>query len=69
MFADIVNEAIKDDLEGKDMVLPKDHWINQSLPKEDDKTLVMVAIDSNAHEFIDILLRSGADPNLYNYPH
>ena len=76
LFADILNEAIKDDLEGKDQrPLPKEHWFNQNVSNEDDKTLLMVAIDKNAEQnfnkdeesFIGILLRSGADPNLYNH--
>lgn len=67
MFADIINEAVKDDLEAKHRVLPKEHWINQNLRGEDDKTLLLIAIDLHAHDFMDVLLRSGADPGLYNY--
>ena len=34
LFTDIINEAVKDDLESKGQVLPQDHWINQSLKSE-----------------------------------
>ena len=46
-------------------MLPEDHWINQPLKSEDEKTLLLSAIDQNQYDFLDVLLRSGADPNLY----
>ena len=66
LFTDIINEAVKYDLEAKGQVLPDDHWINQPLKSENEKTLLLSAIDQNQYDFLDILLRSGADPNLYS---
>ena len=57
---------MKDDLESNGKFLPKDHWINQSLPNKDDKTLLLLAIDLGRHEFVKNLLRCGADASLYN---
>ena len=65
LFTDIINEAVKDDLESKGQVLPPEHWINQSLKSEDDKTLLLASIELNQYDFMENLLRSGADPNLY----
>ena len=45
LFTDIINEAVKDDLESKGQVLPEDHWINQPLKSENDKTLLLAAIE------------------------
>ena len=67
LFADIINEGVEKDLECNGKTLPGDHWINQNLKNEDDKTLLLVAIDLGLHEYVKILLRSGADPSLYNY--
>ena len=67
IFADIVNDAIKDDLESKGQVLAKDHWINEPLKSEDDKTLLLVAVQEANHDCMEILLRSGADPNLFSH--
>ena len=47
------------------ITLIEDHWINQPLKSEDEKTLLLSAIDLNQYDFLDVLLRSGADPNLY----
>ena len=66
IFTDIVNDAVKEDIESKDVILPKEHWINQSLKTEDDKTLLLKAIELGLPAFVEVLLRSKADPNLYS---
>ena len=45
LFTDIINEAVKDDLESKGQVLPEDHWINHPLKSEQDKTLLLAVIE------------------------
>lgn len=67
MFSDIINDAVKDDLESKDQILAKDHWINKPLVGENDKTLLLTAIDEGNHDCMSILLKSGADVNLYSH--
>ena len=67
LFTDIVNDAVKEDIESNDIILPKEHWINQSLKTEDDKTLLLKAIELGLPAFVEVLLRSKADPNLYSH--
>ncbi len=69
LFSDIIN-----DVEGGDggesgkneFPMRDDHWINRPLPDEDDKTLLMVAIDQGLHEYIEVLLQAGANAALFN---
>lgn len=62
---EIVKAQIQDKPDGSSLVLPKDHWINQLLKSEDfDKTLLSVAIDNGQYDSMEILLKSGADPNV-----
>ncbi len=58
-FSDLLTDAVPDlDPEnGVAATLPDDHWINQPIAVEDDKSLVMLAIEYNAHDFLTILLR------------
>ena len=67
LFSDIITESTAKDLESNGKVLPNDHWINQNLHSEDDKTLLLMAIDLGKHEYVKILLQSGANPSLMNY--
>lgn len=64
VFADLVNEA---DLEGgHEKPLPPNHWINQPLEEEADKSLLMLALEKNLLDFVDVLLKAGADAKLNN---
>ena len=67
LFSDIITESTGKDLESNGKVLPNDHWINQNLHSEDNKTLLLIAIDLGKHEYVKILLQSGANPSLMNY--
>ena len=67
LFSDIITESTGKDLESNGKILPNDHWINQNLHSEDDKTLLLMAIDLGKHEYVKILLQSGANPSLINY--
>lgn len=60
---DILKDHVSE--QAKKKVLPKEHWINQLLICEDfDKTLLSVAIDHGQHDCMEVLLNSGADPNV-----
>ena len=52
LFSDIVSDTGEDE---KAYPLPLDHWINRPLEEEDDKTLLMAAIDDGLHEFIEVI--------------
>ena len=52
LFSDIVSDTGEDE---KAYPLPLDHWINRPLGEEDDKTLLMAAIDDGLHEFIEVI--------------
>ena len=51
LFSDIVSDTGEDE---NAYPLPLDHWINRPLEEEDDKTLLMAAIDDGLHEFIEV---------------
>ena len=53
LFSDIVSDTGED--EKAAFPLPLDHWINRPLEEEDDKTLLMAAIDDGLHEFIEVI--------------
>ena len=58
IFTDIINDC---DPEAKNTFpLPDDHWMNQPLEEEDDKTLLMLALELELAEFVKVLLRAGA---------
>ena len=46
--------------------MPDDHWINKPLAEEDDKTLLMVAIEASLHPFMEVLLDAGASASAFN---
>ena len=46
--------------------LPDNHWINASIPEEDDKTLLFVALQGKLYDFVQVLLQAGASAKLYN---
>ena len=54
------------DVEGNVWPVPDSHWVNKQLDEEDGKTLLMVAIDNQLHDFVDVLLQAGASAKLYN---
>ena len=54
LFSDIVSDTTGED-EKAAFPLPLDHWINRPLEEEDDKTLLMAAIDDGLHEFIEVI--------------
>ena len=43
VFTDIINNP--DQEAGNDFPLPDDHWINQTISEEDDKTLLTIALE------------------------
>ncbi len=66
MFTDIVNEPVDAEAKSTTFPAPSDHWINRPIPEENEKTLLMVAIDLQLRDFVEVLLQAGADANLYN---
>jgi transient receptor potential cation channel subfamily A protein 1 len=65
LFSDIVNEQDAEAAKNE-FPLPEGHWMNKPLSDEDDKTLLMVAIEENLHEYIEVLLQAGANASLFN---
>ncbi|XP_059093898.1 transient receptor potential channel pyrexia-like [Tigriopus californicus] len=64
VFTDILNEP--DPENRTEYPLPDDHWINQPLAEEDDKTLLMLALERDLHDFTKVLLQTGASAKLFN---
>ena len=62
LFSDIVNEAISD-VPSTAKLLPEDHCLNKTLPEEDGKCLLMCALEKGKHDYANLLLTSGVDPN------
>ncbi len=63
IFTDVVNVG-KSEKDGE-FPLPQNHWINQTIPEENDKTLLHVALESNLHDFTQVLLQAGASAAVY----
>eukprot|EP00095_Tigriopus_kingsejongensis_P000143 maker-scaffold188_size271682-snap-gene-1.26 protein:Tk00143 transcript:maker-scaffold188_size271682-snap-gene-1.26-mRNA-1 annotation:"transient receptor potential cation channel protein painless" len=57
--------SLSDD-EKKKLLLPLDHWINQPILEEGEKTLLQVALQHENVDFSRALLACGAIANLYN---
>jgi hypothetical protein len=65
LFSDIVTDAeLNDSAEKNGAKLPADHWINKPLDEADGRTLLMVAVEKDAKDFVSVLLRAGADAQL-----
>jgi len=56
IFADAVNDAL--DAEETVGVAPDDHWINAPLAEENDRTLLMIALEMGLKDFVQVLLQA-----------
>eukprot|EP00095_Tigriopus_kingsejongensis_P004014 snap_masked-scaffold5_size1054832-processed-gene-0.1 protein:Tk04014 transcript:snap_masked-scaffold5_size1054832-processed-gene-0.1-mRNA-1 annotation:"transient receptor potential cation channel protein painless" len=66
VFTDVLNDTDTEN-RSQSFPLPDDHWINQAFPEEDDKTLLMLALEKDLHDFTKVLLQTGASGRLYNH--
>eukprot|EP00095_Tigriopus_kingsejongensis_P003021 maker-scaffold170_size291898-snap-gene-1.41 protein:Tk03021 transcript:maker-scaffold170_size291898-snap-gene-1.41-mRNA-1 annotation:"transient receptor potential cation channel protein painless" len=64
VFVDLINGTDVETAHGAP--LPPDHWINSPLPEEADQTLLMIALEQVLHDFVEVLLKAGADASLMN---
>ena len=61
-LGDIIRNGTQ--LNGK--ILPKEHWTNLPIKDEENKSLILIAIEKNHLDSIMVLLSTGTDPNFYN---
>lgn len=66
LFSDLLGELDDDSTKTFGGKLPHDHWINKPIDSERGNTLLMLAIESDMADFVSVLLRAGADAQLYN---